>query len=139
VPSIANDGDFSSRRILAIYGCNSGSISGVINGSRFFVLKIKWIKIDDSDCDMRVPPHIISRFQRFDFSSRRLTWAVGPGFYISHLRCFTKRADLARRNYSTVMRKVKILASGRLSRRQVIGGQGKEIIFQNYLSDAEQG
>src|SRR6266536_5248237 len=49
------DGDFSSRKIVAMYGCNSFSIDAVINGSRFFVLKIIWIRMDDRDWDMEYP------------------------------------------------------------------------------------
>src|SRR6266436_2537127 len=49
VPLIVNDGDFNSRKILAKYGCSSVSIAGVMNGSRFLVLKTKWIRMDDKD------------------------------------------------------------------------------------------
>src|SRR2546425_11637583 len=35
-----------------MYGCNSVSILGVMNGSRFFVLKTRWTRTDDSDCDI---------------------------------------------------------------------------------------
>jgi hypothetical protein len=54
VPSIVSDGDFSSRKILAIYGCSFVSIAGVMKGSRFFVLKIIWIRMDDRDWGMGV-------------------------------------------------------------------------------------
>jgi len=46
---MASEGDFSPRKIDAMYGCNCDSIAGVINGSRFFVLKIRWIRIEDRD------------------------------------------------------------------------------------------
>src|SRR5713101_6726805 len=41
-------------KILAMYGCNFVSITGVMNGSRFFVPKIKWIRMADRDWGMGV-------------------------------------------------------------------------------------
>jgi hypothetical protein len=45
----ASDGDFKARKILAMYGCNSGSIAGVMKGSRFLVLKTRWMRIEVRD------------------------------------------------------------------------------------------
>src|SRR5258706_423493 len=51
-----------------MYGCNSGSTAGVMNGSRFFVLKTRWMSIDDKDWGMGVSLafRIISRLQRLE-------------------------------------------------------------------------
>src|SRR5437660_359796 len=64
-----------------MYGCNSGSIAGVMNGSRFFVLKTRWIKMDDKDWAMRAFYfQAISRFQRFCFCSARKPGALPQAF-----------------------------------------------------------
>src|ERR1043166_2119005 len=82
-----SDGDFSSRKILAMYGCNSVSIAGVINGSRFFVLKTRWIRMDDRDCGMGVSSlsELFRAVSAYWIEMVFVTWAVGPGFYISRL------------------------------------------------------
>src|SRR6267143_1654775 len=54
-----------------------------MNGSRFFVLKMRWIRIDDKDWGISYFSFgIISRFQRFNRGEDTFSWGVAPGFNI---------------------------------------------------------
>ena len=67
-----------------MYGCNSFSISSVMKASRFLVLKIRWIRMDDKDWGM------LSSRSRYYFAPSALrsiedisSWGDAPGYYIS--------------------------------------------------------
>src|SRR3979409_695093 len=67
-----------------MYECNSDSIAGLINGSRFFVLKTKWMRMENRDCGIGDSSFWL--FRAFSACGLEITlrsWGDAPGFYIT--------------------------------------------------------
>src|SRR5437588_1972552 len=109
-----NEGDFNSRNIVAMYGCNSLSIGDVMNGSRFFVLKTRWIRMEDSDWGMQGSPFLIdfapsalSPFETHDFLGRwpRLLHCAPSALLLVRIRLIqTSRHTAALRSAIRIVR-----------------------------------